>query len=193
MNNKKILLPAFIVMALIQLYIPSKIILDNESVLRSGTIYKFRTAPIDPTDPFRGKYITLNYRETTYNAPNIDDWVMGENIYVTFTTDNNGFAKIESVTKNKPADTDAYLKTKVNYVSASGNNQLIIDYPFDKYYMEESIAPSAELLYNHSRLDTNQVAYSLVSVRKGNAVLKDVLINGVPIREVVKSNQQNSK
>ncbi len=61
MNTKKLLLVAFILVALAQLYVPTKMILNRENVLANGTDFKFRTAPIDPNDPFRGKYVNLQY------------------------------------------------------------------------------------------------------------------------------------
>lgn len=69
MNKKKILLLSFFLVAVVQLYVPSKMIWDREEVLRTGTEYKFRTAPIDPTDPFRGKYITLRFDDNTVDIP----------------------------------------------------------------------------------------------------------------------------
>ena len=70
---------------------------------------------------------------------------------------------------------------------------LAIDYPFDRYYMEESKAYDAELTYRKSQLDTSQIAYALVSIKDGEAVLKDVLINGVSIREIVIKERENQK
>ncbi len=193
MNSKKILLTAFILVALAQLYVPAKMILDKEDVLDTGTEYRFKTAPIDPNDPFRGKYITLSYDENTVEIPNKQDWIRGETIYVFFMTDNDGFAKIKSILKEKPTNNQDFLKAKVGYVSGNGTNKLTIDYPFDRYYMEESKAYDAELTYRQSQLDTNQITYALVNIKNGDAVLKDVLIDGTSIREIVKLNQENKK
>ena len=51
----------FVIVALIQLFVPAQVILQQESVLETGNVYRFKTQPVDPNDPFRGKYITLNY------------------------------------------------------------------------------------------------------------------------------------
>jgi uncharacterized membrane-anchored protein len=193
MNRKKILFPAFIFVALVQLYIPAKMILHKENVLKTGTEYKFKTAPIDPIDPFRGKYIILTYKETTVDIPNGQDWMEGETIYVSFMTDDNGFAKIKSISKKKPTDNHVFLKTKVSFVSGNSFNKLTIDYPFDRYYMEESKATDAELTYRQIQRDTSRITYALVSIKDGDAVLKDVFIDGTSIREIVKANQANKK
>ena len=139
------------------------------------------------------KYITLRYEEDVIEIQNEKDWIRGEIIYVFLTTDNEGFAKIKSVSKENPTDNQDFLKTKVSHVTGNGFNKLTIDYPFDRYYMEESKAYDAELTYRKSQLDTSQIAYALVSIKDGEAVLKDVLINGVSIREIVIKERENQK
>ena len=59
MNNKKFMLLAFIFVALAQLYVPAKMILDREAVLNKGTAYKFKTAPVDSNDILRVKLTFL--------------------------------------------------------------------------------------------------------------------------------------
>jgi uncharacterized membrane-anchored protein len=193
MTNKKILLSVFILVAIVQLYMPAKMILDREDILNTGKDYKFKTEPIDPNDPFRGKYITLRYEEDMIEIQNEADWVSGEIIYVFLTPDKEGFAKVQSVSKENGTNNQDFLKAKVNYVTSNGSNKLTIDYPFDRYYMEESKAYDAELTYRKSQLDTTEIAYAVVSIKDGEAVLKDVLINGVSLREIVIKERENKK
>lgn len=184
--NKKIILPAFVIMILVQLYIPARMIFDAENVLTDGKEFMFKTAPIDPTDPFRGKYIMLTFEEASAQVSPDEEWFQGAPLFVNLTTDVEGFAKIKSVSKEEPVDTEDYIKATIRYVTGNDSfTNLSIEYPFNRFYMEESKAYDAELIYNESALDTNQVTYALVSVKKGDAVVKDVLINGVPIREAV--------
>jgi uncharacterized membrane-anchored protein len=58
---KKTILPLFALTCLAQWFVPAQMIYDQEQVLREGKTYHFKTAPIDPSDPFRGKYITLSF------------------------------------------------------------------------------------------------------------------------------------
>lgn len=193
MFSKKIILPLFILVALAQLYVPSKMIFDREGILETGTNYKFSTAPIDPSDPLRGKYIILSYKDNVVAIKDEKSWITGETVYVSLVTDEDGFAKIASVSKDKPLDNQSFLKAKVSTVSSDGTNKLTIYYPFDRYYMEESKAYDAELVYTKSLQDTTLVTYALVSIKNGEAVLKDVLIDGISIKEIVKEKQQNNK
>jgi uncharacterized membrane-anchored protein len=190
MRNKKLILAAFILVALVQLYVPAQMIFEREQILAKGTEFKFETAPIDPNDPFRGKYVNLQYKNKVIEIQNEADWLNGEDIYVILAKDNNGFAKIQSVSKTKPSDEFSFVKAKVSFVSDDGSQQLTVYYPFDRFYMEESKAVEAEHVYNRSLPDTNQRAYALVKIKDGEAVLKDVLINDISIKDIVNSERE---
>ena len=188
MKFKHTLIIVFILMLLAQLFVPAKMILDREDVIKTGTVYKFKTKPVDPNDPFRGKYITLHYDGNSYRAINDENWKRNDEVYVEFTSDKDGYAQIMSVSKEIPKSNNIYLKTKVSYVRGFNRN-LEIDYPFNRYYMEESKAYEAERTYVKTQIDTTKTTYALVHIKNGSAVLTDVLINEIPIREIVKRKQ----
>ncbi len=190
MSKTKLLLPAFILVAIIQVYVPARMIWNREEVLGAGKEYLFKAAPVDPNDPFRGKFITLRFDESTVAVENDQDWRPGEAIYVHLTTNSHGFAKIKSVSKEPPTDDLDFVKANVRFLSENGSRELTISYPFDRYYMEESKALAAEQTYNRSLRDTSKVTYALVSIKDGDAVLKDVLINGTSIREIVRKERE---
>jgi len=184
----------FILVALAQIYVPAKMIFDREDVLETGTEYKFRAAPIDPNDPFRGKYITLNYVDNNYPVKDDGSWVNGESVFVTLLIDKDGFASIGDVTKEKPLNSQDFLKTKMRLMNPDTIDSYVkmeIEYPFDRYYMGEFKANDAEQAYSKSLQDTTLVTYALVSIKNGDAVLKDVLIDGISIEEIVKTEQLN--
>ena len=64
-----------------------------------------------------------------------------------------------------------------------------IEYTFDRFYMEETKAQAAEDMYRESIVDSSQVAYALVNIRNGEAVIRDVLINGTSISDLVKTGE----
>ncbi|AXG73767.1 hypothetical protein DVK85_05770 [Flavobacterium arcticum] len=174
---------AFIITAIAQVFVPLKMVYDSEMTERTGTVYKFKTAPIDPQDPFRGKYVRLNYDMSSYPT-NDTTWVHGEPVYVTLKNDNEGFAAIESISHQAPDDGTDYVVAKYRY-NAKDNINFSLE--FDRYYMEESKAPEAETFYRsyNQNAENKKPAYALVAVINGNAVLKDVIIDDIPIREYV--------
>jgi uncharacterized membrane-anchored protein len=194
MINRKLVLFFFILVALAQLYVPAKMIFDREDVLETGTEYKFKTAPIDPNDPFRGKYITLNYVDNNYLVKDDGSWVDGESVFVRLLIDKDGFASIGDVSKVKPSNIQNFLKTKMRLINPDEIDSYVkleIEYPFDRYYMGEFKANEAEQAYSKSLQDTTRVTYALVYIKNGDAVLKDVLIDGISIEEIVRTEQLN--
>lgn len=189
MQRKKLLILVFVLVALVQIYVPAKMVYDSEVVLEEGTAYKFRTQPIDPTDPFRGKYITLRFDIDMVEYDTTETWKRGENIYVLLTTDRLGYAAIDEISREEPFDNIDYVRAKVRYASAY-SARLYIDYEFNRFYMEESKAYDAEIAYREASRDRESNTYALVHIKDGEPIIKDVLIDGVPIRELVIKNNE---
>jgi uncharacterized membrane-anchored protein len=187
---KTLALPLFVVMCVAQWFVPGKMIYDSETVIVEGVTYKFKTQPIDPSDPFRGKYITLNFdaNSIVVISDNTDStyWESGDDIFVTFTTDSAGFAKPLGIYREEP-DTEAYLKTTVSYFNTSEKSEVFFNIPFDRFYLEESKASQAEQLYWQAQLDTVRVTYGVVTIGKGQAVLTDVMISDRSVVEIINS------
>ncbi len=186
MNKKYILLILFVAVALLQLWVPTQMIWKSEAVLKEGKIFRFKTAPIDPVDPFRGKYVTLTFEVDAAISTPDTLWEKDEWAYVMLGSNSEGFAEIESIHKTRPENTSDYFKTTVRYTGKrkSGSN-VHLRFPFDRYYMEESKAYEAELAVRESAQDSSQVAYALVSIKDGDARLVDVIVNEVPLKEWV--------
>lgn len=169
----------FFAMCLLQWFIPGKMIVDSERVAITGTRYKFMAQPIDPYDPFRGRYITLSFRAD--HCYDTGSWAAGERVNVRFDVDSAGFAVATSLTREAPAG--PFLATRVNYTAA--DSVVYFDLPFDRFYMKESKAPAAERYYADATRDSARTCYGLVSIADGKAVLLDVLVDDRPINEIV--------
>lgn len=181
MISKKIVWIAFALLVLLQLWVPASVIRNRENVLSTGKPFKFRTEPRDPNDYLRGKYIFLNFSENAIGVKDGKEWKRGEDIYVGLGTDSAGFAKIISITGNSREVKGDYIKAKVDYMGYEVPKQVYIEWPFERFYMEESKAPRAEAAYNKTRVDTGMVSYALVKVKAGDVVLENVYINDKPI------------
>jgi uncharacterized membrane-anchored protein len=192
MKNKLFAVSAFAIVALIQLYVPANMIFEREDILATGKEYKFETEPVDPNDPLRGKYIYLRFKESTYPLKDRKEWERDEQIFVLL-RDSLGFAKVAGVSKEKPANGVDYLEAKVEWPSYYGDPKVFIAYPFDRFYMEESKAYDAELSYRESSDENGSRAYALVNIKNGESVLKDVIIEDMPIKEFVKRRLEKGK
>lgn len=174
----------FMAVVLLQLFVPAQMIFNQESILTNGNAYKFKTRPVDPNDPFRGKYITLVYDIRQFETTDTT-WVRGEELFVYIDTDSLGFTKIDTVSKS------LLLENSKDYVMAEAgsywkrSNKLQINFPFNRYYMEESKAYDAEVAVRRNQRDTLNNTYALIFVKNGEAVLEDVIINDMSIKTYV--------
>lgn len=177
-------LTAFVCMALLQVGVPLSMIARREATLKNGQPLKFKTAPVDPYDAFRGRYVALNVEQNTFTATNAPDFVRNQPVFAIIGEDDDGFAFITDVTPRRPRQ-GHYIKARVWYRSG---DELRIRFPFDRYYMNEKLAPEAERAYrDHSRRSQHD-AYIRVRVSGGFAVLEELYVADKPIREFMSGN-----
>jgi uncharacterized membrane-anchored protein len=197
---KKYALLFVIGMVLAQWAVPASVIMEQEDVLANGTAYKFKTRPLDPTDPFRGSYMNLSFEANNYKTDTLAVFETGEKVFVSLDTDSAGFATIKTVAHKKPTEPGDFLTARVSYSSRIGKisrqhsaspnedkQQVFIDYPFEKYYVEESKASDAEKSYWDANAANKQVAYAIIKVKDGDSAIEDLIINGKPILEIVRA------
>ena len=191
MDFKKIIFPAFILLVLVQLFVPANMIIEQEAILKKGTAYKFKTAPIDPYDPFRGKYVWLSYEDNWVEIDTADGWNYFDKVYVEIENDMDGFAKIKSVSRFPlSGNTSDYIETTISLIQTYEEPaKLYVDYPFDRFYMDEFKAQPAEDLVREASIDTSVISYALVKIKNGQAVIENVYIDDVPLKEFVEQQQ----
>lgn len=178
---KNIFVVGFVLMVLAQWYAPLSMIYDSQKTIIHGTEYKFKTAPVDPTDPFRGKYITLAYDAERFRQKDTIPSQPGP-AYGLLDVDSAGFARIVSLQYNVPERAD-FIQVQVDY---SYDSVTFLSFPFKRFYLEESKASEAEQVYWRSRGDSSTVCYAKVMVLHGDAKLTDVIINDSSIVDVVR-------
>jgi uncharacterized membrane-anchored protein len=181
----RLLLGLFALVALLQWALPLGLIVQHERTLSEGTVYRFRTAPVDPVDPFRGRYVALQFPAATYAVP--PDWERPRGLaYAPVLRGADGEAVLGAPQATPPAAGD-YLPVRLRWVE---EGRVQVQLPFDRYYLDERLAPEAERLYREAAAartgDAAPGALSAhvqVRIRKGHGVLEDLLIDGQPLRE----------
>ncbi|QNM86350.1 GDYXXLXY domain-containing protein [Polaribacter pectinis] len=190
MKTSKIIMPIFLVVVAFQLMAPIKMIYDQENVLKTGKAYNFITQPLDPNDPFRGKYIRMNYEISSFKTKD-SAWNRGEEIYV-YVKDSLGFAKLDTVSKEKLNNNKDYIKAKVGgYYKHS--NKLVFTLNNERFYMEESKAKPAEDLVRETQrtTSTKNFTYALIYIKDDISVLENVFITDTPIKDLVNKNSKD--
>jgi uncharacterized membrane-anchored protein len=196
MKNKSVYIIAFILIVIAQWLVPAQIISEHEDVAANGKVFRFKTAPVDPYDAFRGKYIILSFKENKGKITSQTKQLnYGDEIFVTF-ADSSGYALVESVSVEEPKNNQVYVKAKVDYIDnnfiffnskkqKNAAQAVHIDYPFERYYMNEIKAPKAETAYNESNRERKDNVYAEVAIKNGVGIVKDVIIDNIPIKDYV--------
>lgn len=164
---------AIIVISLIQLSFPLFFIAAKEQVIETGKEYLFRIQPVDPYDFFQGRYVRLNVQSLQFAATNAPGFKPNDIIYVEFEQDTAG-VKVKSVSHKQ---TKHSLKLKLYYTFKPVNKpeQLAINLPFKRFYLEENKAITIENRLSTDREHTNFVHARILN---GDFVLTDISSNG---------------
>ena len=189
--NTKFIPIVFAVICVAQLAVPGWMIADRELTLRTGDLYKFRAEPVEPYDPFRGRYVRLRLSPTTAPAPQEG---VGYNhfVYCQIEEDEDGFVRFSASTLEPPRS-GPYLKVQSLGIAPAGNAgstgepaappAIRVRLPFDRYYMEEKLAPEAERVYRQVARERGASSYITIRIRGGKAVIEELFIDDLPIRD----------
>lgn len=187
MSGRRLRLVVLLVVGAVQLSVPIGMIVARERVLAEGTVWRFRTAPVDPADPFRGRYVALSFDQGTAPVPEGLTVEHGERVIVPLSEGPDGFARLGPV-RREPPDAGDYLRLRVRWIGRAAEGERPIAHfrlPFDRLYLEEGIAPRAEEVYRELTRGQDAVdAWAVVRVLGGRAVLEDVVVEGRSLREL---------
>ncbi|MEJ2309873.1 MAG: GDYXXLXY domain-containing protein [Gammaproteobacteria bacterium] len=186
--NSRVIFLLFVLVAVIQLAVPISQIARHEHILQSGEPYKFRTAPVDPADAFRGRYVALAYEGTAAPLREGDDLRYGMPAYVRLGKDEAGFARFIELSATPPESSDYLLVESLFAAQRGDGGKMHFSLPFDRLYMDEADAPRAEAVYRRhaGRSDGDAVtAYVLVRVKEGRGVIEELYIDGRPIGDIL--------
>ncbi len=148
---------------------------EREWVLHTGRTIWLRTAPVDPRDPFRGDYVTLDYEVSTLPKAVRRDGLKddkaperGRQLYAVLREDEEGLAELDYATDQRPSG-GLFLRGRTEY--SWGGDAWRARYGIEAYFVEQGKGKVLE----ESRTRTGiQVPLEMqVAVgRNGIAVLK---------------------
>jgi uncharacterized membrane-anchored protein len=171
-------LVVLLLVALAQLAVPASLIWKREQTLRHGSVWKLRTAPVDPVDAFRGRYIALEFEAETREIPATPTVAYGDTVFVTLRNNEEGFAEIDQVTTTRPSTDD--------YIMAQSNAKLV-SLPFDKYWVTERDAPAAEEAYRAQNRRDKKNAFVTIRVLRGDAAMEQLFLDNKPLGEYLRA------
>lgn len=174
-------LSIWILLALAQLAVPAWMIVGQERVLRDGRQIKLQTQPVDPADLFRGRYVALGFPVEQVPRELVRGHFDHEDVaYLELRERPDGIAEAVALHKEKPS-ADLVIEGKVTFISP----EIVgVELPFNRYYMDESAAPAAEIAYRN--LATDADSWVTVRLLNGRAVLEELYIGGKPVAEFLR-------
>lgn len=184
----------FLAVVLVQLAVPLSFILKHERTLAKGETLRFRTRPVDPVDPFQGRYVIINLADRAVTiSPEQERHApikrrSRQAGYAQITVDADGWASFSDWTTTPPAD-GPYLATHLSkygriFAEIDGEpDSYRIEIPFNRYYMPEHLAPRAERLVGRGREEFD--CWVEVNLHNGHAVITGLYLDDRPIEEAV--------
>ncbi len=181
---------AFALVCLAQLAVPASLIVKHEQTRTAGTVWKFQTAPVDPGDPFRGRYVQLAFAVDREPVPLADtEWIWGQDrrVYAELAQGPDGYARLARIHAQRPAGVE-YVDVFAQYLAphekpedAGRPPALFVRMPFDRYYLPEARAPEVEREYWEASRKAQANTWAEVRVRDGHAVLVNLVLDGKPV------------
>ena len=176
----------FFLVALAQLSVPALMAWNRVQTLAHGRVWKFKTAPIDPEDAMRGRYVRLSYDVDRFTGN--EKFQSGDSVYAVLKENADGFAEVERIT-NKNIGGDNSVKVQAWW----SNDRENIAFPFNQYWVTERDAPAAEKAYAENSRRGQQNAFVTVRVRNGDAALEQLYINNQPLSDYLRAEAQAAK
>lgn len=180
MNMLRIMI--FAVVALAQLGVPAAMVWQREQTLKQGRVWKFRTAPVDPVDAIRGRYIALRFATEEFDAP-VKFESGNKSVYAVLKQNTDGFAEVDHLT-TEAVETDDVVPVESAWWYGGKQH---VRFPFSKFWVAEANAPAAERAYIENNRRDKQNAYVTVRVRRGDAALDQLFIDNEPLSEYLRS------
>ena len=171
----------FVLVALAQLSVPAMLAWGRIQTLAHGRVWKFKTAPVDPEDAVRGRYIQLRLMAEDFTQP--EKLVAIDRVYAVLKETPDGFAEIDHIS-TAPISGDNVIQ--VDPGGTWGDRQHIV-IPFSRFWVTEKSAPEAEKAYRENSRREKLNAYVTVRVRYGDAALEQLYIDNQPLADYLRA------
>ena len=191
MSNKTFLMLAVAVVTIVlQLVTPLAMVAKYSTILQQGVAYRFS---VELADSFKGRYMRLEFpiaqgEFAQFVADLGDDFhtrmYRKKPVLVLLETDNDGLAKIKTLSVQKPESGD-YLNA---HLIRTSEDEYGIHLPFNRYYAEESKVPEIESLVWQDAI--NEPITALVRIKDGDGVIEELFVGDQPILDYLRDKQK---
>ena len=161
----------------------SGIALVQENHLVNGRVIQLETEPVDPRDLLRGDYLVLNYKISSVRfdlfSPALKtELTPGTRVFVALAPSSNQFFEIKRASTNEiiPAANEIVLRSLVSDTWWHGSGIVHLNYGIERFYVAEGTGHP-----------TGKLTVQAVVTPSGDAMIKEVFVNGKPYAGALKS------
>jgi hypothetical protein len=176
----------FAVAAVAQWLLPLAGIWQHERVISRGAIVRIECAAPDPYDPLRGRYLAVRPAESSVSKP---EWFPQGGglvpVWATLEAGDDGLSRIKSLSPEPVSGPTVIPLTARHWGTTNGTDMIGLEWPFDRLYLNERLASEADKLVAERFRDGKRTVAE-VRLLDGRAVLTDILIDGMSVRELAK-------
>jgi hypothetical protein len=184
MKLNKLLFVAFAVVAMAQLFVPGWMISTMADIAKTGNVFNFKVSHNRAGASLQGSYIWLTFEANKFKVDK-KGWDNNQNVFVIFDNDSQGFARVKSVTKEKPVGTNDWVKGTA-YLNRKDSSFLWINYPFSNYYVPNANTREAEKIFNKTLDDTMKTITLKMNIRENQFLAGDLMVDSVKVSEFLK-------
>jgi uncharacterized membrane-anchored protein len=171
----------FALISLAQWAVPLSQIFRYEQTLSKGTLIRLKCSAPDPYDPLRGRYLAVRPDQDDVAIAKSAKLHRGQHAYATLKTGTDGLTVLDELQAEPPASGD-FVRVTVRWES---EGKAHIEWPFDRFYLNEALAPEADKWFAESIRGSKGVIAE-VRVHHGTAVLENLTFDGKSFREILK-------
>ena len=202
MKFKIVLIVVFAIVAMAQLLVPTLMISRQVDFAMTGNEFKFKVRHNSRGTSIRGNFIWLQFEADKFKIEDKKDWENSQSVFVTFDKDSLGFAKVKEVTREKPQNSNDWVKAKallnvrdstsnkiarsrsfINYIDYS---YLQLNYPFNNYIIEDTGSKDLVRNINKAMNDTLHSITLTVKIRENQFLAGDLKLDSVSFKDFVK-------
>lgn len=184
MKRNNLLFVAFAVVAMAQLFVPGWMISTMADIAQTGKVFNFKISHNRAGASLQGNYIWLSFEANKFKVDK-SDWDNNQSVYVIFDSDNQGYARVKSVTKEKPAGTNDWVKAMA-YLNRKDSSFLRLTYPFSNYYVPNANTREAEKAFNKAMDDSLKTITLKINIRENQFLAGDLMVDSVKVSEFLK-------
>ena len=185
MKSYKLLLGiVFGMLCLVQIGVVLFQIMNYEKILKEGESFYFKVLPLDPYDPFRGRYVTLRFENATKAPLAQGQNKKNQSLGYAILEHQEKLDRVKEITFVKPKE-GSFLEVNINENrQKNASSTVYFSLPYDRFYMREDVAPKAEKVLG---LRSGIEVKAKLKVLNGKGVIEELLVGEISLSEFVHS------